>query len=587
MDSMKDTVHRLLNKLFDSNQEARYKIVDLLCIGPDVDAAAGSTSIRSFVGLLYLGKPPSGSLFNSDGTPRTHKELCHFLRTHNDALWKIVLKLVTHGFHKLMMLWLDAIVTGIRVNVNIMQRNMENLNNTLEQRILEAYTNNQCRSTQQYNESQVRAELMKQHDFTIFMLMDVHGLLRDAKAMQCAKLFMTASFVSTQLQEYYTGYNPFTAYTVNEFANITDINMEPTASMHDIKEYMCGSGYPVIHNLPQILDAASVCVILVSNMYMSMNQGSHKEPLVIELGNAVKANKQAICVAVSKVLVRYIMKHALKSLSERRKISMTFKKMIVWKALRNVIQVKIPSKYLPKPTVLRTNIKKAIGLAGVTALVAAGGKYRYDYVREQKRVMDELRKAEIEESRKAEIEELQKAQIENLKKAYDSLFSEVIYAITKKYFMRIDSEKNLSIRDYIYTRSKEIQKPLPGINEHADNDSDGIPHDALIFIADLAAVLVKADVQWSADDVTELAESFRRSNCKHIHATDPFNILNVGPTATVDVIKSVYRKLALTAHPDKGGSEGQFSIINQAYTRVRNQAGLNRERDLIEKCADV
>ena len=89
---------------------------------------------------------------------------------------------------------------------------------------------------------------------------------------------------------------------VDDFVIISGTNIAPTALNNDIQEYLCESENPPIHDIPQNLDAASVCVILVSNMYMSVNQVRYKGPLVIELGNAIKVNKQAICIAVFKAL---------------------------------------------------------------------------------------------------------------------------------------------------------------------------------------------------------------------------------------------------------------------------------------------
>jgi DnaJ-class molecular chaperone len=47
--------------------------------------------------------------------------------------------------------------------------------------------------------------------------------------------------------------------------------------------------------------------------------------------------------------------------------------------------------------------------------------------------------------------------------------------------------------------------------------------------------------------------------------TDHYTVLGISKNATDDEIKSAYRKLARTHHPDKGGNKEQFQKIQQAY----------------------
>ena len=49
-----------------------------------------------------------------------------------------------------------------------------------------------------------------------------------------------------------------------------------------------------------------------------------------------------------------------------------------------------------------------------------------------------------------------------------------------------------------------------------------------------------------------------------------YKILDVPKNATVEQIKSSYRKLALQHHPDKGGDEGQFKKLCEAYQILSN-----------------
>ncbi len=46
---------------------------------------------------------------------------------------------------------------------------------------------------------------------------------------------------------------------------------------------------------------------------------------------------------------------------------------------------------------------------------------------------------------------------------------------------------------------------------------------------------------------------------------NPYEILDIDPSANLDDIKKAYRKLSMTHHPDKGGDEEKFMEINLAY----------------------
>lgn len=47
--------------------------------------------------------------------------------------------------------------------------------------------------------------------------------------------------------------------------------------------------------------------------------------------------------------------------------------------------------------------------------------------------------------------------------------------------------------------------------------------------------------------------------------TTPFEVLNLPTTATADEIKSRWRELAGTHHPDRGGDATTFHTMRQAY----------------------
>lgn len=51
----------------------------------------------------------------------------------------------------------------------------------------------------------------------------------------------------------------------------------------------------------------------------------------------------------------------------------------------------------------------------------------------------------------------------------------------------------------------------------------------------------------------------------------PWAILGVEPGATQQEIKAAFRRLALSEHPDKGGTNASFAQINEAYNTLKNK----------------
>ena len=50
--------------------------------------------------------------------------------------------------------------------------------------------------------------------------------------------------------------------------------------------------------------------------------------------------------------------------------------------------------------------------------------------------------------------------------------------------------------------------------------------------------------------------------------SDPFDVLGLPTTATLDEVRAARRRLARTAHPDAGGDEGRMREINQAFDQA-------------------
>lgn len=63
---------------------------------------------------------------------------------------------------------------------------------------------------------------------------------------------------------------------------------------------------------------------------------------------------------------------------------------------------------------------------------------------------------------------------------------------------------------------------------------------------------------------------------------NPYEILNVSQYCTKAELKKAYKKLALYHHPDKGGKEELFDIVNQAYNIVERRLNQVVPKEKIE-----
>lgn len=52
---------------------------------------------------------------------------------------------------------------------------------------------------------------------------------------------------------------------------------------------------------------------------------------------------------------------------------------------------------------------------------------------------------------------------------------------------------------------------------------------------------------------------------------NPYAILGVSINASIDEVKKARRKMCLKYHPDQGGDEEMFNLVNTAYEMVVNK----------------
>lgn len=59
---------------------------------------------------------------------------------------------------------------------------------------------------------------------------------------------------------------------------------------------------------------------------------------------------------------------------------------------------------------------------------------------------------------------------------------------------------------------------------------------------------------------------------------DPFKILGIGPTATLQQIEAAYREKAMKYHPDRGGDAWAFEQVSWAYQEALRLLGADGSR---------
>ena len=373
---MSRTATRLINKWFDSNATPRYRILDLVC-QPDKEGAKGreedeeaSCRVREFLSLLYLGLPPKGSVFNKDGSARSKKELCTFLGEHDKQLWKIILKLIVHGFYRIFFAggfpWMNWGETA-KFNSTRMTGNKNTIATNLEPKVkMTCLKTPRVIDALEKNDNVLRYRIMKRPDFTIYMLVNANGELRSSHEMKCASKWMNKSLVSDQLKKYYVGLSQvvFGSNTPNMSSFVSDINLKSIFDKGVFTDYQCKNNLKFMKGFPDFLNAVGLKMILMSNAFIHVDVVSSR-PLLIDVGNAINVKKVIICKYVLQKLESIIDKDIVKRLWLEGKLKVSFEKEEIDKRDYNLIYVKMPSKYLPKPRAYRDAIKNAITFAGV------------------------------------------------------------------------------------------------------------------------------------------------------------------------------------------------------------------------------
>ena len=58
--------------------------------------------------------------------------------------------------------------------------------------------------------------------------------------------------------------------------------------------------------------------------------------------------------------------------------------------------------------------------------------------------------------------------------------------------------------------------------------------------------------------------------------TNPYSVLGVSSNDDIQVIKQKYKHLALKMHPDRGGSEALFKLLQLSYAKILEEHKLKQ-----------
>ena len=82
-------------------------------------------------------------------------------------------------------------------------------------------------------------------------------------------------------------------------------------------------------------------------------------------------------------------------------------------------------------------------------------------------------------------------------------------------------------------------------------------------------ILIHSRVLGIERDIETVEQAFSRFMLPE--NTDPYSILGLARGASMDVVEAVYKKLALTHHPDMGGIAKEFIRIKDAYETIKEE----------------
>jgi len=130
-----------------------------------------------------------------------------------------------------------------------------------------------------------------------------------------------------------------------------------------------------------------------------------------------------------------------------------------------------------------------------------------------------------------------------------------------------------------YLETKQVRKGEPWCEEVLKMDDGNT--DALVARGELKLLneeweeAVRAfEKAWEAGGRQggEIHQKLQRAQklLKQSRAKDYYKVLGVARDADKQAIKKAYRKAAMTAHPDKGGSEAKMAAVNEAYEVLSN-----------------
>jgi len=86
-------------------------------------------------------------------------------------------------------------------------------------------------------------------------------------------------------------------------------------------------------------------------------------------------------------------------------------------------------------------------------------------------------------------------------------------------------------------------------------------------------LLVHSRVLGIEREIESVEQAFAGYKVLPAAVTNPYHVLGLQEGASLDIVKVVYKKLALKLHPDTGGNTEEFKRITAAYELIQSTEG--------------
>ena len=430
---------RFINELLDSNQVHRFELLDRLCKDDDIHDEISVSELRAFIAMLYLGRPPAHSMFNSDGSPMSTKKICKFLKLKTrgrilNFMWSVVKKSfaffsVAFGFAMVNLMApqfvnndvaagvVQVVVNGHIIRQTVGKTNRENrqaadrnkrtVRLLLESAVVQCVQQTPDTHVDGTSPNETRVNIMAQADFTMYMIITVDGHLREGKDMYCAARVMTRHHIESRMREYNEGGTPVqlaawkrpTLETPVVFEKFVP-NVPDVPEVDDLEGIECSAEQVRKARIPERIKMSDVRVMLVSRTHVHVDKKTGR-PKLLQIahygGGKIEHSVPAIhvCGRILRILNTYMHQNVpnaqhpnaangsaslIGRLWSTGKIKLTFSKVKKSSQTHKyyyLMIVRLPSKYMPIDRKILKSVKSLakIGIIGASLFLLRRNMY--------------------------------------------------------------------------------------------------------------------------------------------------------------------------------------------------------------------